>query len=488
MSTLRQLAQQRSSLTPNKIFINQISTEEKISYGRLWETSQQIANSPIFEQLAEGSRIGLIARNHWIWLPLLIACSIRKFILVPIDPTLHPDEMAFVLSHSGTSFLVFDENFKVQISSKEIPQISVSDLLRTKTNDSELPRKDAGNADPGLLMIYTSGTTGGGKGVLLTEKNLVTMANLLCERYQINDSDRFFCMLPTFHMNAVMMTGLLPLTAGAEIFLSDILSFQNAKKFWENLDRYQITICSLVPSIMSLLLSLFKKTATSHVPRFGFCGTAPLSSELWQNFEQEFGFPIYQGYGLTETTCWAAAIPLGAKRYDSVGQALGCEFRVDSNGEILIRGATVMKEYYKDEVLTKALFTSDGFFRTGDLGAIDSEGFVKITGRLKEIIIRKGMKISSNDIDNLLLSHPSIQEAKTIGVPDPMVGEKVHTVCVLKPGAKDSKDSIMSWLRARISEYKYPDQMTLMGDLPKTRTNKISIFNLKKILSGEITK
>jgi long-chain acyl-CoA synthetase len=461
--------------TPDKVFLHQLSETKDITYSQLWEASLRTYQWMQNERIAKGSRIIFAAKNHWAVYPLLVACTLRDCHLIPLDPNLHPEELMYVLSHSSPSYIVFDQGSTRNKIFDKIPNVSFSEIIQ-----SDLPLQPPLNENPGesgILLMYTSGTTGGAKAVSLTEINLVTMGVLFREFYKIQPDDRFYCILPTYHMNAIMLTGVLPLVSGATVYLSDTLSFKNAKYYWENLAKYQITVASLVPSILSLLLKLRKEqTQVSKTIRFGFCGAAPLPERLWKEFENTFGFPIYQGYGLTETTGWAVAIPPGPREYNSVGIPLGCEVLIDTSrdldqsdivlglesesdsevnsetekpltGEILIRGPIVMKEYYRNKALTNSQLRSDGFLKTGDVGFIGKNGFVQVTGRIKEIIIRNGTNISSGDVDSVLSTHPAVQECKTIGIKDELVGERVHSVCILKESANETPENLLSWVK-----------------------------------------
>ncbi|MBC7659546.1 MAG: acyl--CoA ligase, partial [Chitinophagaceae bacterium] len=251
--------------------------------------------------------------------------------------------------------------------------------------------------------------------------------------------------------------------------------------------------------------------------RFGFCGAAPLSAPTWKDFEEVFGFPIYQGYGLTETTCWAVSIPItGPRNYETVGIPLDCaSIKIDTSdigqmetflfgksltdedgnalvakgpvsGEVLIRGPIVSPGYYKNPKLNKETMTKDEYFKTGDLGFFDNEGFLHITGRLKEIIIKNGANVFSKDIDRVLIKHEAVRECKTIGVPDELVGERIYSICVLNEGHSDAELAIKMWLQSQLSQPMWPDVVIAMGYLPSGAAGKISTNILKKIVTGTL--
>lgn len=500
-------------------FLTHLDSGKIVSYHEVMALAETLALLLDDHKVVKKSRVAFVIRNHWMVYPLLVACSARRATLVPIDPDLHRDELSFILEDCAPSLTIALAGVELPKYSGQKPSLPLEDVLKfIASNPKSLPL-DAGEADDVNLMIYTSGTTGTNKCVTLTSGNLLSNAKALAARYEVLPSDRFWCTLPTHHMNALMITGLVPLVAGASVYLSDILSFKNAKLFWQNMADHQITICSLVPSIMALLLKIFPKgkDVEGSKIRFGFCGAAPLSAPTWMDFEDVFSLPIYQGYGLTETTCWAASIPIhGDRKYETVGIPLDCAtIKIDTSdigqketflfgksvtdeegqatplmgppsGEVLIRGPIVSPGYYKNPKLNKETMTKDGYFKTGDLGFFDEDGFLHITGRLKEIIIKNGANIFSKDIDRILIKHQAVRECKTIGVPDELVGERIYSICVMEEGQHEAELDIKIWLQTQLSQPMWPDVVIFMGYLPAGAAGKVSTNILKKIVTGTL--
>jgi long-chain acyl-CoA synthetase len=508
-ANILQLIKSRAELAPESPFMIHLASGQTISYGELWTTTQCSIRCLGELGIKPRDRIVFAVRNHWLIFPLLAACNVHRAVLCPVDPELHRDELAHILGDAAPALTVAMEQSSLtkvpnQKQVLSLPQflaaIASADPLATAVPES------AANSSETVLMIYTSGTTGGSKWVMLSSANLLANAESIGRRYRISSADRFFCMLPTHHMNAIMITGLVPLTAGASIVLSDIFGVKNAKSYWQSLTEYGVTVASLVPSIMALLLKIFPGGVREATPqlRFAFCGAAPLSAKLWETFEKVFALPIHQGYGLTETTCWATSSRIdGPRRYDSVGVPLDCEIRIQATddedamqiagsapgvaGEVWIRGAIVGKGYYKNKKLTSETLTADGFFRTGDLGYFDADQQLHITGRIKEIIIKNGTNVYSKDIDHVLAQHPAIKESKTIGIPDELVGERIYCACVLNEGIKLSALEIKAWLQERISQAMWPDAIILMGYLPAGAAGKITTNMLRKIITGQLS-
>lgn len=505
------LLQQHAQRAPDAACVVHLESGTTLTYQGAWQAAQRLARLLAEHGVGRRDRVVFAVRNHWLIFPLLAACSARRAILVPVDPELHRDELAFILSDAAPALTIAADGVAVPGGGRAT--LTLTQLLAALANTAAAEDASEEEADT-ALMIYTSGTTGNSKCVMLTSANLMANAASLARRYQVRAEDRFFCTLPTHHMNALMMTGMVPLTAGACVCLADVLSFKNAKRYFRLLAEHDITIFSVVPSIMALLLRLSPDGQRPPTPRlrFGFCGAAPLPANLWQRFEAIFGSPIYQGYGLTETTCWAVSTPPDQpRRYDTVGVPLDCEVRIDSapfddlealvftpsdaaesagaaqgTGEVLIRGPIVGPGYYKNPRLTAECTTRDGFFRTGDLGFFDADGSLHISGRLKEVIIRNGTNIFSRDIDRVLCQHEAVKESKTLSVRDDLVGERVYSVCVLEEGHALTELALRRWAQERLSHHMWPDAVVFMGYLPAGAAGKISINTLRKIVAGEL--
>src|SRR5581483_9854341 len=241
-----------------------------------------------------------------------------------------------------------------------------------------------------------------------------------------------------------------------------------------------ITIPSVTPSIMSALLKLAEDEPPALPPglRLVLCGAAPLRADLWQRFQDLVGVPVHQGYGLTETTCSADDLVFAAGAGGEGASPVG---------EVEIRGPLLMEGYYRNKALTRETFTADGFLRTGDLGCFDADGLLRIVGRRKEIIIKSGINIVPDEIDAVLRQMPGIADAKTIGLPDEVLGESVCAVCVPREGAAPPRTAdVRRFVRERLAAFKCPDRVSFAGQVPRTPTGKARTGELRRIVNGEL--
>ena len=354
---------------------------------------------------------------------------------------------------------------------------------------AELGQSRVSDSDEAVI-IYTSGTTGKPKGVLLTHGNLLINAKEIAEWLGLNESDRSLMIMPLFHVNALMTTAMAALWAGGSVVLAPRFS---ASRHWQMISEYGVTYFGSVATMLSMLNQTYPeglpdKAAISQL-RFALCGSAPVPVEVMKRFEQLFGCPVIEGYGLSESTCRATFNPLNNRRAGSVGLPIGNEVKIFDDadkelpagqvGEIVLRGANIMKGYYRSEQATQNAFRS-GWFHTGDLGYQDEDGFIYIVDRKSDMVIRAGENIYPREIDEVLYQHPAVRDAATIGVPHPLYGEEIRSYVVLNDGATATSEDIIAFCRERLADFKCPASIEFLKDIPKGPTGKL----LKRELSA----
>jgi acyl-CoA synthetase (AMP-forming)/AMP-acid ligase II len=313
---------------------------------------------------------------------------------------------------------------------------------------------------------------------------------MLAEPVPLAPGDVLGMVLPLFHVNAQVVTTLVPMLIGGQIAMWDRFS---AQAFWSTVARFEPVTFSAVPTMLAALLHApDAEAAETNTVRYVICGAAPLSPALFRRFEQQFGIAILEGYGLTEGTCASTLNPFwGPRKVGSIGIPLrGQEVVVlddqdrvaatDQRGEVCVRGPNVMQGYYKRPD-ANAETLRDGWLRTGDIGYRDEDGFLFLVDRKKDMIIRSGENIYPREIEDILLEHPAVQGAAVIGRPDGVRGEEVHAVVVLAPTAALAE--VQEHCRQRLAAFKVPSTWQLVDELPKTSTGKIDKKPLRAALA-----
>ena len=347
-------------------------------------------------------------------------------------------------------------------------------------NDSTPVESDADMEDTAYIF-YTSGTTGNPKGVLLSHKNVLADVGGITKALKLDEKMVLLCFLPLFHVNA-MLTCTFSMGMGHQIVLRKGFS---ASEFWEVVDKYKVNFWSAVPAVYQILLTdpTRQKFDLSSL-KFGVCGAAPLTPETFTKFQEVFNIPIVEGYGLTEVTCVSTINPRdGVRKIGSIGLPLpgqtikiideqGNELPPGAAGEIIIGGDAVMKGYYnRPEETAKTIV--NGFLHTGDVGYKDDDGYIFIVDRIKDMIIRGGENIYPKEIDNLLATHPKIQEAATVGVPDKTMGEEVK-VFIVPLDDSLTEEEVINFCREKLANFKVPRYVEILDeDFPRSPIGKV---------------
>jgi len=354
------------------------------------------------------------------------------------------------------------------------------------------------NPDDHALLMYTSGTTGRPKGVVHTHSSLLAGGWTTSIAHALDASDRAFCVLPIYHINGLCVTVVAPLVSGGSVVMSPKFS---ASRFWQDCEEYNVTWFSVVPTIISHLLHGAHDPSAktkSHI-RFGRSASAALAPEVQTAFETRFDVPIVETMGMTETAAQILSNPLppGTRKIGSPGRAYGNEAAILSNGltpvmdgsegEIAVRGPNMMLEYLKNPEATYETFTAEGWLRTGDLGRIDEDGYIYVTGRLKELIIKGGENIAPREIDEALYSHSDVVEAAAFSRPCPSYGERVEAAVTIKTNARVSSDDLITICHEKLGVFKSPDRVFILDDLPKGPSGKIQRLRLAELTGDMIS-
>jgi len=431
--------------------------------------------------ITSGDVVALRLTNRVEFVILLFAAWRLGATITPVNPALTDVEVTRQLDDSAAKLLVIEED---AAGVGGVPTLSIADLAR----ETLVEVAPVENASGLALLIYTSGTTGVPKGVMLDHANLDAMTAMGQEALQVGGDDRCLLILPLFHVNGIVVSILTPLRAGASVVIAERF---NPNSFFDVIARERPTFFSAVPTIYSMLAALPDdvRPDTSSV-RYAVCGAAPASAELLARFEDRFGFPLVEGYGLSEATCGSTINPVhGKRKAGTVGLPFpGQDLRIlgsdgntlppGENGEVEVRGANVMRGYLGRPNDTAAVL-NNGWLRTGDLGHLDEDGYLTIVGRSKEMIIRGGENIYPKEIEDVLTGDPAVLEAAVVGVPDEKWGEVVVAFVQARPGTTVDVDALKARCREQLSGYKRPTAIHVLEVLPKSAVGKLDKRSLR---------
>jgi long-chain acyl-CoA synthetase len=354
------------------------------------------------------------------------------------------------------------------------------------------PKFPAPAANDMAVLMYTSGTSGLPKGVILTYNNLQSDVDAAIAHAGLKHEHRFLGVIPLFHAFGMTAMMLAPIQLGATVVY---LARFNPLAALEAIRTHAISLMFGVPSMYAAIAHL-KNTAIDDFKSIYaiISGGEPLSPALRELFMQRFGVRIYEGFGLTETSPVIALNVPQSFREGSVGKLVpGAEARIvddhrkplpaGETGDIWLRGPMVMKGYYNLPDATAEALTPDGFFKTGDLGKLDEDGFLYITGRRKEMIIIAGEKAYPREIEDVLMRHPDVTEAAVIGRKDPSRGEVVVAFVIPRAGARIEPSALRDFCRAQgLAQWKCPREVNVVEDLPRSPTGKV----LKRVLAEQL--
>lgn len=504
VSSLRELLEQQARRMPGKVFLFSEADKRCGTYAEFDEAVNRTARLLASHGIAKGDAVSLLLPNSAEYVIAYFACFKLGALANPVNSLLKAAEIAYVISDSEAKALLVHTEFQEQIKAVRDSLPKLSSVIEFDDEgkatedfahaDDELPSVGL-NKDDEAIIIYTSGTTGKPKGCVLTHGNLLANARQIVAWLKFTKADRLLTMMPLFHMNAVSVTTMSALYAGASTVVATKFS---ASRFWQTIADYEITSFGSVATMLQMLLATYPQGVPAELDtkslRFAMCGSAPVPAEVLKQFEEAFHCLVIEGYGLSESTCRSTFNPPNERRRPgSCGMSIGNEMKIFDEedrevpdnvpGEIVLRGENILKGYYKNEAATKQAFRN-GWFHTGDIGYRDAEGFFYIVDRKSDMIIRGGENIYPREIDETLYEHPTIAQAAVIGVPDKLYGEEVLAFVVLKNGMNATEDELIEFCRARLADYKCPKSVRFVADIPKGPTGKllkrelVRLFNL----------
>lgn len=403
----------------------------------------------------------------------------------PINPGLTESEVGYQLADADAAVLVAEE------TTDGVTVITPAELVQAGPTVSA---PAAPSEDDLALLIYTSGTTGQPKGVELTHRNIMSMAQTMASAMAFDADAHGLLILPLFHVNGIVVSVLSPLLAGGQATIAGRFRSQT---FFDTIEHVRPTYFSAVPAIYAMLAALPDDVTpdTSSV-RFAVCGAAPMPVELIERFESRFGIRIVEGYGLSEGTCASACNPIeGVRKPGTVGPALpgvtvavmdaqGNLLPTGERGEVVVSGPTVMRGYLNRPDETAKTIV-DGWLHTGDIGFLDEDGYLTLVDRAKDMIIRGGENIYPKEIESVMYSHPAVQEAAVVGRADPVYGEVPVAFVALRPATGGGIDDLREYLASRLAKYKMPVTISAVSELPKNPVGKIDKPALRRRITEQ---
>ncbi len=518
--TLTNFLERARRFFPKKEIVSRgLEGKQSYTYREFYERVCRLANALEGLGIKEGDRVGTFAWNHYRHLELYFAAPCMGAILHTVNIRLFPDQIVYILNHAEDKILFIDEELVplieglkeriktvqrfVIMTDKAPPKTSLApahpyeELLNRAAKSYAWPTLDEWTP---AGLCYTSGTTGDPKGVVYSHRGLSlhSFAFCLSDPFGLCERDVAMPVVPMFHANAWGIPYAATMVGAKQVFPGPR---PDPKAIAELIQSERVTFTAGVPTLWIGLLQLLEKERYDLSSLRGIgCGGSAVPQSLIEAYEKKLGIQIIQGWGMTETSPLAAASwlkshmqpwPEAKKFQQRAKQGLilpGLEFKVvdeqgrevpwdgKSRGELLVKGPWVAKEYYKDPRSVESF--KEGWLHTGDVAAIDEEGYIIIVDRLKDVIKSGGEWISSVDLEGAIMAHPKVLEAAVIAIPHEQWQERPLACVVPKPNEKLTKEEILDSLKGKFANWWLPDDIVFMSEIPKTSVGKFD----KKVL------
>ena len=498
MTSVRELIDAQASARPDAVYFLATETGRTLTFGQLRDSCARVAALLAARGLQPGAHVSLVMPNGLATIRILLGAMWGGYCVNPVNLLSQPEQMRYVLEHSDCALVFASPEWAEKVRGLvKIEVVEVDPDADTLPGEEKLGSGLRGDDKPVrdddlALLMYTSGTTGTPKGVMLTQSNLASNARIISAEHRLGPEDRVTGILPLYHINAFAVTMLAPLAHGGSVAMPPKFS---AGRFWDMAIEFQCTWLNMVPTVVSYLLE-GPAPPREKLSRVKFCrsASAPLPPEHLLAFQKKFGVSVIETMGLTETVAPAFSNPYEAekRKVGAIGRPSGCEARVvdekgnevpdNTRGEIVIRGPQVTPGYYKNEKATKDAFFPDGWFRSGDVGLRDADGFFFITGRIKELIIKGGENIAPREIDEVLLRHPAVLDAAAVGVPDKHYGQEIVACVIRREGQHCTAEELRAFCLDKLGKYKTPKAIHFVAELPRGPSGKVQRLKLVELL------
>ncbi|MEB5451989.1 class I adenylate-forming enzyme family protein [Virgibacillus pantothenticus] len=490
----------------------------RLSYRELEEESNLIAAELNKMGVKRGDHIAVCLPNWYEFVVILFAIAKIGAVIVPFNTRYHESEIEYILNHAKVKVAFFTDEvdgnklwdsfnkvyqqhnyLKHLITVRANTRLSIAYEEVVKHSEySEFEKVEVSPDDVAIIM-YTSGTTGNPKGAMLTHRNVAFTGSVSAEVLKCTSADVFLIQVPMFHIFGMVPGVLAAIAVGAKLVLTQEFKAENALKMVE---QEKITVHHAVPTMFILELNhpnLEKYDLTSL--RTGIVAAAPVPSEIIRKIREKMHCEVLSSYGMTEaspclTFCTFEDDDL--TRAETVGRAMpGVEVKIINPengeeagtgevGEIVARGPGIMKGYYEMSEKTREVLSEDGWYRTGDLGTMDDKGNLQIVGRKNDLIIRGGFNIYPREIEEHFYKLDEVQEVAIIGLPDTVLGEVACAAVTLKKGAVLTEAKLKLYIKDKVADFKVPDIVTIVEELPMTASGKISKVQLQNKLKEKM--
>ncbi len=467
------------------------SDSQKVSYGQLRRGVAVLAAKLKQSGLKQGDHVAIVFPNFPDFIFSYFAILTAGGVVVPVNPIFKPYEMEYIFKHSDARIIIYSKLFEATVKESApegvllVDDLILSQWLDEKEEMEPIPRE----RDDLAVIMYTSGTTGRPKGAMLSHGNLTANSESVIEGLHLTKEDVMLTVLPLFHSFGAMVGMISPLRAGGKVvllprFLPDAVI--------KAIKDFGVTIFPAVPSMFAVM-NRIKDINRQDLPSLKYCvsGGAPMPLEVMEEFERKYGVPIYEGDGPTECSPVTAVNPIGGKRKPAsiglpvknvqmeIADEQGNFLPPGEIGEIVVKGPNVFLGYYRDPEATKEAFFGE-WFRTGDMGKKDEDGYFYIIDRKKDMIIVDGLNVYPREVEELLYRIPGVAEAAVVGAKHKLHGEVPVAFIALKEGAELSPSQIREFLKDKLATYKIPRKYVFLPTLPKTPTGKISKLELRE--------
>jgi len=506
--TLIDAVNRASEKKPNKPFL--ILEKEKVTFKKFKEDMERLSSGFTRLGIKKGDKIAMLLCNSIEFVVCYFAAVRAGAIIVPLNNFLSLEEVVYILNDAKVKiFISSSDCFDVikELKINAVPQLE--HIILTDNIDGmkykryrDILESGAGTVEPPAEMdenevaviIYTSGTTGHPKGAMLTHRNLLSNADSSITRIEVVEKDKFILFLPMFHAFTFTVCIIIPLYQ-----LCTTVILKSIKPFGKIIGAImfkRITVFVAIPPVYNVLSGkkIPKLLLWFNPIRVCVSGAAPLSSEVLKSFEEKFGIPLLEGYGLSEASPVVSVNPLeGVRKIGSVGPAIpgvkikivdedGKDLKAGEEGEIAVSGPNVMKGYYDRPEETREVM-KDGWLLTGDIGKLDEQGYLYILDRKKDLILVNGMNLYPREVEDILYRHPAIEDVAVVGKKDDVHGEVPVCVVKLRDGMTATEADLKKFCKPHLANFKVPHRFEFWPELPKTGTGKVIKREVRRLIN-----